>query len=603
MKITYLILTAIAISLNCSCLMAQTNKSKEPQIVAVGKELPRSEIIPYDTKEKALALSKASKYVEILDGDWKMQESDEYIEYSTKLKRPFMWVNRAVILRIEAATKAYEVFVNGKNVGYNQSSTTPAEFNVTTETETGANNLKVKIYKNSISNTIQNRSTGNSKPTLGKVYVSSPPKVMIRDFTANTSVNLAQNGIMEMGVILKSQLLNNRDIKLFYELYSPEGVLISNGSRDANFDMKREDTIRFFVNVPNAKLWSHETPNLYTVILSTQHEGRFTEYVNIKSGFRNIVVNGDKININGREVKLAIKEYYAAPDSAKLHSDLNEIKKSGYNTIKVKEHPQSSLFYELCDKIGLYVCNQADINTSKTGNSIAIKGNASNNPKWEDSFVDRVLTMYHSSKNHPSVIMFSMAENSANGYNLYESYLALKEIEKIRPIVYVDAKGEWNSDAVHMKESTENKHDRIVLGEHKQNAIPENIITVTDVDLSKGQFTVTNNYSLTPIYIDAVYTIKKGMKIDSEGKIPISILPDSSKSFEIPYGIMTKGKKLKIKLSINRTKQVSTDFVMLPTNNNEEDDKLIYLNIFKPKEVDNSIEVLYTKEYEVISSK
>ena len=603
-KIIYLIITATTIVLSCTALMAQTDKWKTPNIVEVGKELPRSKIIPYDTKENALVLSKVSKYMELISDEWTMQESSTYVEYSAKFKRPFLWVNRAVILRIESATRAYEVFVNGTEIGYNQSSSTTAEFDITKMTNTGANKLTIKIFKNSASNIIESRGTLKTTPSIGQVYISSPPKVMIRDFTANTSVNEMHNGIIELGAIMKSQLLNSRNIKLFYELYSPEGELISNGSRDADFDMRREDTIRFLINVPNAKLWSHETPNLYTIILSTQHEGRFTEYVNIKSGFRTLSVVKDKVSINGNEVKLAIKEYYAANDSVKLCSDLKAIKESGYNTIKVKANPQSSYFYELCDQIGLYVCNQADINTSVTGKSIAKAGNASNNPVWEDSFVDRVLTMYHSSKNHPSVIMFSMAENSTNGYNLYESFLALKKLEHIRPIVYVDAKGEWNSDAIDIKDNSANKHDRIVLGEHGKSAIPEEVITVTDIDLSNGKFTVKNNYSLTPLYVNATYLVKKGRKVYAEGQIPLSISPNSSKSFEIPFGIMSKDVKLKVKFSIDQVKQVSTDYVIIPANNNEEEKKLIHLNIFKPKEViTNPIEELYTKEYEVISAK
>lgn len=601
MKIIYFIITVITFGFSSHSLMGQSKSGQPLDVVAIGKELPRSEVMPFDTKDRALSQSTTSKYFEVISKDWNRQESADYVEYSAKFKRPFLWVDRAVILRLESVSDAYELFVNGEFVGYNQSSMTAAEFDITKRAKTGANNMTVRVFKQATSSKLEARK--GDAISIGKVCVVSPPKVRIRDFTVNSSINDMQSGIMELGVILKSQLLNTRNIKLFYELYSPEGELVSNGSRDADFDMRREDTIRFLINVPDVKLWSHETPNLYTILLSTRYEGRFTEYVNVKSGFRTLSIDGDKVSINGNEVKLSIKEYYAAKDSLQLHRDLNQIKSDGYNTIKVKSHPQSSLFYEMCDKIGLYVCNQADINTSGSGSSLEVGGSVSNDPAWESSFVDRVLTMYHSSKNHPSVIMFSMAENSANGYNLYESYLALKELEQIRPIVYIGAKGEWNSDAVDVKGDKANKHDRVVLGEHGKNSANENIITVTAADLTKGEFNVKNNYSLTSIYANATYTVKKGRKIYAEGEIPLNIAPGESASFEIPFGIESKGKKLDVKLSINRVRQVSTDFVLLPVDNDEDKKILIPINIFKHKEIDNSIEELYAYEYEAIAVK
>ena len=606
MKIIYLIITVITIGLSCNCVIAQQNKWQTPKIVSIGKELPRSEIVPFDTEERALSNSSTSKYVAQLSGEWTTRETDNYVEFSREFKRPFSWVDRAVMLRMEGVTHAYEVYINDKFAGYNQSSITAAEFNITKIAKTGANSIKIKVFKNAISNSIQQRRGAETTPSIGKVYISSPPKVMIRDFTVISSINSSQNGIMELGVILKSQLLNSRNIKLFYDLYSPEGELVSRGSRGANFDMQREDTIRFLINIPKAKSWSHETPNLYTILLSTQHDGRFTEYVNIKSGFRTVSIESDKVLINGNEVRLAVKEYYAAKDSLQLRTDLEELKKLGYNTIKVQSHPQSSLLYELCDEIGLYICNQADINTSSTGKSIAIDGNISNNPIWESNFVDRVMTMYHSSKNNPSVIMFSMAENSENGYNLYESYIALKKVEHIRPIVYIGAKGEWNSDAVDVAENSSNKHNRIVLGGQELKVVSENIITVTSVDLSKGKFTVKNNYSLTTIYADATYSVKRGRRVQSEGKIPLSIAPNSSKSLEIPFGDLSKDETLRVNISINRIKQVSTDFIMLQSPGVEEGGKMIYMNLFKSRdEIDgaNTLEELYTNEYKIKSTK
>ena len=103
-------------------------------------------------------------------------------------------------------------------------------------------------------------------------------------------------------------------------------------------------------------------------------------------------------------------------------------------------------FYVLCDQIGLYVIAKSGINTSNESMSIKKGGNPSNQPEWNKAYVERNEALYHSTKQHPSIIAYTIAESSANGINLYDSYSTLKQRAKSRPILYFEANGEWNSD-------------------------------------------------------------------------------------------------------------------------------------------------------------
>lgn len=126
------------------------------------------------------------------------------------------------------------------------------------------------------------------------------------------------------------------------------------------------------------------------------------------------------------------------------------MEKQGYNLILLPAGGVSGALYDLCDRHGFYVVEQAPINTSRSGMSRRKGGNPTNDPAWQAAYIARIEESYHTTKLHPCVVAFSLAEDSANGINLYEGYLHLKGLEKERPILYPDAGGEWNSDKLRL---------------------------------------------------------------------------------------------------------------------------------------------------------
>lgn len=379
--------------------------------VSSKREQPRTPTISYPSAEEARTNStQQSRYFQPLDA---MTFSGGVWE--TTFKVPFNWADRRVFLHINGAGSGYAIAVNGKEAGWNESAATAAEFDLTGLAEEGLNTLKIAMSgEDSLSKNADNK--------LGKAYIVSQPPVRIRDYVISPLADAA-----ELGVIVKSHLLNPKTVRVYYSLTNPDGSAGPYGHRDADFEMKLEDTVRFFVPLPEPRLWSHEMPYLYTLDLKLQYEGRYTEYISYKVGLRNIGHRGGQLVVNGRPVVLTYE-----------------------NTLHLHD-PATDSVYVAADRLGKYVIGTADINTSRFGTSRARGGNPSNDPEHEKDYIDRALTMYHTSKSHPSAAIFALAEASANGYNLYESYLAMKRAEPSRPIIYPDG-GEWNNDPLRLGE-------------------------------------------------------------------------------------------------------------------------------------------------------
>ncbi len=564
MKIAFVALLA---ALSTGVANAQPALWQQPSPVQENRELPRTQTISYDSEQNALLRSHtASLYLQPL-ATWTTSEQDNgaTVVYSTTYKVPFKWVDRQLFLYVGGANSAYEVAVNGKPAGYNQSGRTVAEFDLTRLSKEGNNTLTITVYGNAASRKLENHTADLHPRLTGETYIVAQPKMRIRDYVARMGFE-GTTGNLELGVIFKSHLLNEKMIRMYYTLYDPTGEQVAKGNRDVEINMRREDTVRFFIPLPDVKAWNHETPNLYTLSLKTQYEGRFMEYVTYKIGFRTVEMQQGKLLINGRDIPMLVTAYTSDSDSAAMASELQTMKEKGVNTIQVNNHPLSDRFYELCDRLGLYVCNQADIDTHLSGNDRRKGGTPSNDPAWEAAYIDRVTGMYYTSRNHPSATLFSLAQNSANGYNLYESYLALKDIEPRRPIIYTGAGGEWNTDAVSGELRRNNARaasSRITFGLSPiDNIRPAQLFDITAPAPDKGVFRLHNLYQLTALEnAEAVYTVRVGRRVVSEGRIPVSIGARGSADITVPFGKAKPGSHPTVELVLECSAPGPYDYI------------------------------------------
>lgn len=437
-------LSIIALVFAVGALSAQEYDS--PEYVSLGRELPRSKTLPYPTAEEAQALGSgavASKYLRPVTG-WTRTDEPDATVFTSKYVIPFVWLSRQAILYVDEASGAYEVIINGQKVGYAANAFTPAEFNITKASKEDVNTISIRILKDHWSRRMEDF-VETREPRVGETYVISQPTIRVRDVVHNTDVDLkSEYANVEVGLIVKTESLNPKTARIHYELIAPDTTVVTQGYKDVTLGMRGEDTVKFMARIPYVLTWCADMPVRYRLNIKTQIEGRYAEYQSRMIGFRDIDINeeGDFM-INGIKTELFYRDF----DPLKVtEKDIIAARVLKYNALRFKMGAVPQNVYRMCDSLGMYVIAQIPINTSKSGLSRRIGGNPSNDPKWKAAFLDRAETAYSTTCGQASVIGYVMAEESSNGINLYETYLRLKALERKRPILYIEAAGEWNSD-------------------------------------------------------------------------------------------------------------------------------------------------------------
>lgn len=479
---------AVLILLSTCCdLHAEPPKElfPAPHKLSENKELPRPDFVSFRKKEHAFENERdSSPNVVDLSGFWKYRvyesagkvpkeitQGEEVIEkftekwdtvkiplpnpeffdkktnrssvvvFSRKFILPFDLFDKAHFLHIGAVNSAVTLYVNGERIGFSQEDTkNPTEFELTGHIAEGVNWVTLIVSQSAAVAGLE------KKQTIGidrDIYLFAQPKIRMRDYLVRTTLDgTYTNGFLETAMLLKTQLLNPHPVKVHYDLYNPDGQLVNSGVKDVEVGLKAEDTVRFTASIPNVLKWNAETPNLYTIMYRIQRNGRFTEYVACKIGFRSIEIQEDKLLINGKPAQIKGVNITEKAD----RSTLEELKWKGVNALRVPG-PMPEQFYRWCDELGFYVCDMANINTSWQPNSrYKGSGSTTNDPAWKSDYLARVNNTLERNKNHSSVIMWATGDRSGNGYNMYHSYLLMKSKDDVRPIVYDGAAMEWNTD-------------------------------------------------------------------------------------------------------------------------------------------------------------
>jgi beta-galactosidase len=575
----------------------------DPTVVAIGRELPRGEVVSHDSKADAVRQTfGASRYLQPLE-KWARTETTDAVAFSTRFTVPFEWLDRRQFLHVGRASGSFTVAINDSIVAYSQTGSTPSEFDITRTSKEGVNSLTITIFKDPIARQVENSRKAAEPRIEGEVYILSQPRVRVRDVSIDTRME-GSSGLLELGVILKSHQLNAHNFTVYWELLNQPGEIVAEGKRDTRLDMRREDTVHFFANIPRVVPWSHEQPQLYTLFIKTQNEGRFREYLAFKVGFRSLDLDDEgALRLNGVPLDLVMREFSpggpaAAADSTSatvstmdVRAEVLKLRAEGVNALMLRGAPPRREFFALCDSLGVYVACMADIDTHMAGESRRVGGNPSNDPAWNTAYLDRTATMYHTSKNHPSVAMFSLAERSANGLNLYDSYVSLKQLERHRPVLYTDGGGEWNSDLLAGGASDDvsgdvsgdlpggasgiddgarnsqpaaidlSKNSRPARADRAKNSplyspdwLALDVVELPEVPEGttvEARFRVTNSRRITPLTGEVVYRIVAGRrKVVAGGTKALEVLPDASTEFAVPVIGVKPGRKYHVKIEI-----------------------------------------------------
>ena len=371
-------------------------------------------------------------------------------------------------LHIAGAKSGLYVYVNGKEVGYSEDSKNPAEFLINDYLQPGKNVLTLKIFRWSTGSYLECQDFWRISGIERDVFLWSQPKIAVNDFRViSTLDDTYKNGIFNLAVDIKNHTKAAKDITVSYELLDAKGQTVATADNKLWVGANSIKTASFEKELNDVATWSAEHPNLYKLLMTVKEDGKVTEVIPSNVGFRRIEIkpidqiagNGKPYTVllfNGQPIKFKgvnihehnpLTGHYMTEEL--MRKDFELMKKNNINSVRLCHYPQDRRFYELCDEYGLYVYDEANVESHGMYYSLSKGGSLGNNPEWLLPHMDRTMNMYERNKNYPSVTIWSLGNEAGNGYNFYQTYLYVKNKEKgamNRPVNYERALWEWNTD-------------------------------------------------------------------------------------------------------------------------------------------------------------
>jgi len=374
--------------------------------------------------------------------------------YKRSFKVPSGWKNKEVFLNFGAVSSAFYVWVNEQMVGYSEDSKVPAEFNITKYLKRGNNTVSVEVYRWSDGSYLEDQDFWRISGIQRNVFLHARPATYINDFFAVGDLkNNYNDGLLKLSVSLKSSAPNPNDLAIDASLFEDSKKIYAESKNVKLSEGKGE--INFTRDFPGIKKWSAEKPNLYSLVISLKGKnGKISESVSSKIGFRKVEIIDSKLLING--VALFIKGTNMhehnditghVVDEATVLKDIEVMKSNNINAVRTSHYPQQEFWYEMCDKYGLYLVDEADIESHGIGYDKDVT--LADKPEWAAAHLNRMQRMVERDKNHPSVIFWSMGNEAGDGHNFLNGYKWIKARDVSRPVQYERAEHSTNAPERH----------------------------------------------------------------------------------------------------------------------------------------------------------
>lgn len=400
--------------------------------------------------------------------------------YRTTFKLDEKLVGKNIILHFGSIAGAATIYVNEKRVGYSKASKTPAEFNITPYLKTGENILAVQVFKWSDASYIEDQDFWRLAGIERDVFLIARPKVSIEDFFVVSDLDSDyKNGLLKMDIKVRNfDSQNSEKYTVEIALLDRQLKKVFSKKLEVNpIDAKGTETLAFDQKISKPEKWSAEFPNLYSISIELKDAtGKTIEVAGCQTGFRKMEIKNKQVLINGKPIIIRgtnLHEHHEKfghyVDYASRLKDIQLMKQNNLNAIRTSHYPQSPEYYELCDKYGIYVVDETNLETH--GLDGAPKDiHPSFSKEWKGQLLDRTIRMFERDKNHPCVIIWSLGNESDFGPNYEATYYWLKENDKAnRPVQFERADGNQFTDIMdpmypspktveeYAKDSTSNK--------------------------------------------------------------------------------------------------------------------------------------------------
>ena len=367
---------------------------------------------------------------------------------------PASWDGRRVFIQFGGVKSAMYLWVNGKKVGYSQGGKTPSEWDITQYIQKGNNTLAVEVYRWSDGSYLEAQDFWRISGIERSVFLYSTPHVRVRDFFVKAGLDQNYtNGTFELDVDVNNRTkgLSSGNYSVAYKLLDVSGNVVASDEIAAKINRKPDLKLTFNKTISNPLKWTAETPHLYSLLISLKNKaGEVTEVITSKVGFRKVEIKDAVFYINGKAVLIKgvnrhehdqYKGHVISEEN--MEKEMGLLKQFNFNAVRTSHYPEDEYFYELCDKYGIYLTDEANI---ESHGMYYGKESLANRPEWTDAHVDRNMRMVERDKNHPSVIVWSMGNEAGDGIVFTEVYKRIKERDTSRPIHYERALMGANTD-------------------------------------------------------------------------------------------------------------------------------------------------------------
>ncbi|HWZ03020.1 MAG TPA: glycoside hydrolase family 2 TIM barrel-domain containing protein [Mucilaginibacter sp.] len=377
--------------------------------------------------------------------DWTVsKEPDPVGSYRRNFDIPAEWNGKEVFVHFNGVQSAFYIWVNGQKVGFSENSMSPAEFNITKYIRAGKNQIAVEVYKYSAGSYLEDQDMFRFSGIFRSVFVYATPKIHLRDYFIQPE--LSPDFSSAKFSVLAS--LKNYETKklaggtLEVSIYQPDGKLLNNApfisKAIPSITANTEINYQLEGNVDHPLLWSAEEPNLYKAVFTLKDKnGIVQEVLASEFGFRKIEIKDSQLFVNGKSILLkGVNRHEVDPRYGKtvpletMITDIKLMKQYNINTVRTCHYPDDPIWYKLCDEYGLYVVDEANLETHGMGDKLT------RDPKWGPAYVDREVRLVQRDKNHPSVIIWSMGNESWGGVNFVTGRAAILALDHSRPIHY-----------------------------------------------------------------------------------------------------------------------------------------------------------------------
>ena len=367
--------------------------------------------------------------------------------YRTRFTVPSSWTGRDVYITFDGVEAAFYVWVNGERVGYSEDSRTPAEFNITKYLKDGENLLAVEVYRWCDGSYLEDQDFWRLSGIFRDVTLWSARQLHVRDLQVRTDLDAACNDAF---LNIEAQVRNGADspqsLSMRAVLLDAQGIEIARAAAAAEGVPAGETAFVVMSPIIRApKKWSAESPYLHTLVVSlVDASGSLLEAIPQKVGFRRVEVKDGRLQVNNRPILIkGVNRHEHDADTGhsvtveQMLRDVRLMKRHNVNAVRTAHYPNDPAWYDLCDQYGLYVIDEANIESHGMGYSPS--RTLGNNPAWKTAHMDRTVRMVERDKNHPSVIIWSLGNEAGDGVNFEATSAWVRQRDSTRPVQYEQA--------------------------------------------------------------------------------------------------------------------------------------------------------------------